>query len=112
MVRFAGDGIKLDTGLFRNLLDGPERTARLEECVRVLRTFLAIELPVDVRWAIVREAQRLSRVLAVYSNVLSWAWSDNLHVTVKSDSLYCQSGRREKQCPRSKRKLLIWRLAT
>ncbi len=49
----------------------------------VLRTFLAIELPVDVRSAIVREAQRLSRMLAAHSNVLSWARPDNLHVTVR-----------------------------
>ncbi len=48
-----------------------------------LRTFLAIELPVAVRQAIVREAQRVAHALAAHSDGLSWVRPDMLHVTVK-----------------------------
>lgn len=34
MMLFASDGIKLETGPFRNLLDDPERTAHQGEGVR------------------------------------------------------------------------------
>ena len=48
-----------------------------------IRTFLAIELSAAVRLALAQQAQRVTRALAMLSDVLLWVQPDNLHVTVK-----------------------------